>query len=99
MHEEKRGERVPCPVEIPAEPWGPHEMRDVAVRRDEIDRSRGRRFRDDGGDEDDLRATRVQLGKRREEIIAGRNLLPGQKFELELVGGDDVGKRHRLRLA
>ena len=31
MHEEKRGERVPCPVEIPTEPWGPHEMHDLAV--------------------------------------------------------------------
>src|SRR5580704_4349360 len=81
MHEEKRGERVPCPVEIPAEPWGPHEMHDLAVRRDEIDRTHGRRVRDDGGDEDDPRAARMQFGERRQEIVAGRNLLAREKFE------------------
>ena len=56
----------------------------------------GRRVRQLGaGDDDRRRPARQQRLRRVDHLIRCRGFRPAQPFELEMIGGDDIGKRQQ----
>ena len=95
MDKEQRRDRVARTIEIAIESRRPQATATAVIGHHEIERIAGGLVDLDRCHQHDARPLGVQGVDRPAECRPCRGRLPGEELEFELVGRDDIGRRHR----